>query len=115
MNYQDYRQVLNQQLSDKAERELTIFCDDMAKKNPQEIFDIVYEIAMKKEIAVCFHDTNYTPQEAKALLKSPNLLDDIYQEWIESNLLGTEELRQTISDFKKYMVKTEKILSGKER
>ena len=48
-------------------------------------------------------------------MKSPNLLQDIYEEWMEKDVSHAEELRKTIADFKSYMVKTEKILSGKER
>jgi len=47
-------------------------------------------------------------------MKSPNLLQDIYEEWLEKDDSHMEDLRQTIADFKSYMVKTEKILSGKE-
>lgn len=48
-------------------------------------------------------------------MKSPNLLQEIYEEWLASDYSHMEDLRQTITDFKDYMVKTEKILSGKER
>lgn len=58
---------------------------------------------------------DYSTQAAKALMKSPNLLQDIYEEWMEKDVSHAEELRQTVADVKAYMVKTEKILSGKER
>jgi len=48
-------------------------------------------------------------------MKSPNLLQDIYEEWIERDSFHREDLRWIIVDFKAYMVKTERILSGKER
>lgn len=84
-------------------------------KSPQEIYEAAYQIALKNDIAECFSEADYSPQAAKALLKSPNLLNDIYAEWIETDYSHMEDLRQTIADFKDYMVKTEKILSGKER
>ena len=87
----------------------------MQAKTPQEIYDAAYQIAMKNEIADCFSNVDYSPQAAKALIKSPNLLQDIYEEWIGREDSHMDELRQTIADFKSYMVKTEKILSGKER
>ena len=62
-----------------------------------------------------FSNADYSPQAAKALMKSPNLLQDIYEEWIGREDSHMDELRQTVADFKSYMVKTEKILSGKER
>ena len=45
----------------------------------------------------------------------PNLLQEIYDEWLGRDYSHMDDLRQTIADFKDYMVKTEKILSGKER
>jgi len=87
----------------------------MQAKTPQEIYDAAYQIAMKNEISDCFSNVDYSPQVAKALMKSPNLLQDIYEEWLGREDSHMDELRQTIADFKSYMVKTEKILSGKER
>ena len=84
-------------------------------KSPQEIYDAAYQIIIKSDIIGCISEADYSPQAAKALMKSPNLLQDIYEEWLEKDDSHMEDLRQTIADFKSYMVKTEKILSGKER
>ncbi len=115
MNYQEYKQSLNQKLTDKVQKELSAFREEMQGKPPQEIYDAAYQIAIKNDIAECFSDTDYSPQAAKALLKSPNLLQEVYDEWLGREDSQMEELRQTIADFKDYMVKTEKILSGLER
>ena len=115
MNYQEYRQSLNRRLTDKVQRELSSFREEMQQKSPQKIYEAAYQIALKNDIAECFSEADYSPQAAKALLKSPNLLNDIYAEWLEVDYSHMEDLRQTIADFKDYMVKTEKILSGKER
>lgn len=115
MNYQEYRQSLNRRLTEKVQRELSAFREEMQGKPPQEIYDAAYQIALKSDIAECFSDADYSPQAAKALMKSPNLLQEIYEEWLASDYSHMEDLRQTIADFKGYMVKTEKILSGKER
>lgn len=115
MNYQEYRQSLNQRLTDRVRRELSSFREEMQAKTPQEIYDAAYQIAIKNEIADCFSNAAYSPQAAKALMKSPNLLQDVYEEWLGREDSHMDELRQTIADFKSYMVKTEKVLSGKER
>ena len=115
MDYQEYRQSLNQKLAEKVERELADFREDILSKSPQEVYDAAYQIVMKEEIADCFSNADYSPQAAKALMKSPNLLQDVYEEWLGREDSHMDELRQTIADFKSYMVKTEKILSGKER
>ena len=115
MNYQNYRQKLNQQLNDKVRQELSTFQKEMLSKSPQEIFDAAYQITIKNDIAECILNANYSPQAVKALLKSPDLLQDIYEEWLETDNSHTEELSCTVTDFKNYMIKTEKLLSGKER
>ena len=115
MNYQEYRQSLNQKLAEKVERELADFREDILSKSPQEVYDAAYQIILKNDIAECFSDVDYSPQAAKALMKSPNLLQDIYEEWIGREDSHMDKLRQTVADFESYMVKTEKILSGKER
>lgn len=115
MDYQEYKQSLNEKLYDKVQQELSAFREEMQGKPPQEIYDVAYQIALKNDIAECFSYVDYSPQAAKALMKSPNLLQDIYEEWIERDNSHMEDLRQTVADFKSYMVKTEKILSGKER
>ena len=126
MDYQEYRQSLNQKLAEKVQRELADFRENILSKSPQEVYDAAYQIILKSDIAECFSDADYSPQAAKALMKSPNLLQDIYEEWLgkdvrrntgrrEKDDSHMEDLRQTIADFKSYMVKTEKILSGKER
>lgn len=115
MDYKEYRQSLNQKLYDKVQRELSAFREEMQSKPPQEIYNAAYQITIKNDIAECFSDTDYSPQAAKALMKSSNLLQDIYEEWLERDNSHMEDLLQTVDDFKSYMVKTEKILSGKER
>ena len=113
MNYQEYRQSLNQKLAERVQRELADFREDILSKSPQEIYDAAYQIIIKNDIAECFSDADYSPQAAKALMKSPNLLQDIYEEWLEKDDSHMEDLRQTIADFKSYMVKTEKFYLGK--
>lgn len=115
MDYQEYRQSLNQKLAERVQCELADFREDIISKSPQEIYDAAYQIILKSDIAECFSEADYSPQAVKSLMKSPNLLQDIYEEWLEKDDSHMEDLRQTIADFKSYMIKTEKILSGKER
>lgn len=115
MNYQEYRKSLNQRLSEKVGRELADFREGILSKTPQEIYDAAHQIILKNDIAECFLETDYSPQAVKALMKSSNLLQDIYEECLEKDNSHKEDLLQIIKDFKDYMVKTEKILSEKER
>lgn len=45
MNYQEYKQSLNQKLTDKVQKELSAFREEMQGKLPQEIYDDAYQIA----------------------------------------------------------------------
>ena len=85
MNYHEYRQSFNQKLAERVQRELADFREDILNKSPQEIYDAAYQIILKSDIAECFSDADYPPQAAKALMKSPNLLQDIYEEWLEKD------------------------------
>lgn len=115
MNYQEYKQSLNQKLTERVQKELSSFQEEMLSKSTQEIYGAAKQIAVKNEIVKCFSDKDFSPQAVKALLKSPNLLHEIYEEWFYRNYSHMEDLHQTITEFKDYMVKTEKILSGMER
>lgn len=115
MHYQEYRKSLNQKLSERVKQELSDFHEGILSKTPQEIYDAAHQIILKSNIAEYFLETDYSPQAAKALMKSPNLLQDIYEECLEKDNSHKEDLHQIIKDFKDYMVKTEKILSEKER
>lgn len=47
MNYQEYKQSLSQKLTDKVQKELSAFREEMQGKPSQEIYDAAYQIALK--------------------------------------------------------------------
>ena len=46
MDYQKYRQSLNQKLAKKVQCELADFREDILSKSPQEIYDAAYQIIL---------------------------------------------------------------------
>jgi len=100
--YRERKRELNHQLYERVQSELAVFYKEMLGRTPDEI-------------AAAFSSTDYSPASVRALLKSPNLLDDIYKEWQEHGSLPPGGLKELIEEFRKYMVKTEQILSGQER
>lgn len=76
MNYQEHRQSQNHKLTDRIQQELTVFHEELLAKTPQEIYDAAHQIALKSDIAECLSSADFSPYAAKALMKSPNLLDD---------------------------------------
>ena len=113
--YRERKRELNHQLYERVQSELAVFHKEMLGKIPEEIYEAAHEIAAKHEIAAAFAHIDFAPVSVKALLKSPNLLNDIYEEWRERGCLPEGGLKGLIGDFRKYMVKTERILSGQER
>ena len=107
--YRKRKRELNHQLYERVQSELAVFHKEMLGKTPEEIYEAAHEIA------AAFAHIDFSPVSVKALLKSPNLLNDIYEEWRERDGLPEGGLKELIEDFRKYMVKTERILSGQER
>ena len=87
--YRERKRELNHQLYERVQSELAVFHKEMLGKTPEEIYEAAYEIAAKHEIAAAFAHIDFSPVSVKALLKSPNLLNDIYEEWRKRCLLYT--------------------------
>ena len=113
--YREKKQELNHQLYERVQSELAAFQKEMMGRTPQEIYESAHEIAAKHEIAAAFAHTDFSTMGVRALLKSPNLLDDIYEEWKKRGDLPEDGLKGLINEFRAYMVKTERSLSGCER
>lgn len=113
--YRDRKRELNHQLYEKVQSELAFFHKDMLGRTPDEIYESAYEIVARHEIAAAFSGTDYPPAGVKALLKSPNLLDGVYKEWQEQGALPPGGLKALIEEYRKSMVKKERVWSGQER
>lgn len=115
MNYQEYKQLLNRELAKKVQREFDEFRKDILTKNPQEIYDSACQIVLKSDIAECFSKPNYSPQAAKALYEIPELLQDIMRNGLKEIVFIGRIYAGLLLILNAYMVKTERILSGKWR
>ena len=96
--YRERKRELNHQLYERVQSELAVFHKEMLGKTPEEIYEAAHEIAAKHEIAAAFAHIDFAPVSVKALLKSPNLLNDIYEEWRERGCLP-EGSRPSSSQF----------------
>ena len=98
--YRERKRELNHQLYERVQSELAVFHKEMLGKTPEEIYEAAHEIAAKHEIAAAFAHIDFAP---------------VSEEWRERGCLPEGGLKGLIGDFRKYMVKTERILSGQER
>lgn len=73
-------------LSDRAyvkiNREMNKYLAEIKTKSPEEIVEAAYEITYKQEILFMFEcEGTFNDKQCKAVLKTKNALDYLYQEW----------------------------------
>ena len=107
--YEDFIKHLEEQglidyhrlLCRKIDKEFNDYKAKMLEKTPDEIINLVYEIAVKQELV--FHiessSTLDSSQEiSKKLFKYEYPLDDIYMEWISNDLTAYDLYESTICE-----------------
>ena len=77
---------LKQEVMNKIRIEYEDFIDEVADLNdPKDIIDKSYEKVCKEEMIYYFEEKNLSTKECKALLKSQNILQECYDEWLKSD------------------------------
>ena len=76
----DTREV-NIILRKKARAELTILRKQLLAKSPQEVLDRAYEYATKSDMVTLINETEFSANQARALLRRPRLLDSLFKEY----------------------------------
>lgn len=76
---------IRQKLYDKLQNEFKNFIEEVQKKEPKEIVDSAYQIAIKEELVGIFfpQEDKYDIEEIKALNKLPDPLEELYQGWMD--------------------------------
>lgn len=70
---------LNQALYDKANDEMKKYADWLLKQSPEDILSNAAPYTVKADIVAAFESITLEEGQARALLQSENLLDDIYK------------------------------------
>ena len=81
----------NPLLYDKMKAEQDKYRDWLLSQPPEEILNHTYEYTMREDIVACMEELELSPKQAKALLRSPCPLDDVYKEFKD------REVEHTIS------------------
>ena len=78
----------------KAEQDK--YRDWLVQKEPSEILDYTFEYTMREDIEMCMEDLELEPEKAKALLRSPCPLSDVYKEFRDRETENMDTIRDSI-------------------
>ena len=86
----------NALLYDKMKAEQDKYRDWLLSQPPEEILNHTYEYTMKEDIVMCMEEMELSPKQAKALLRSPCPLDDVYKEFRDREVEHMDTIRDSI-------------------
>ena len=89
---------LREKLEEKVNKELQDFKENLVDSKPSAIIDKAYELVSKEEMTYKIMERDYTNAEIKALLKTNNILDQCYYEWLKSDGNFSEALEYTVDE-----------------
>lgn len=71
----------NARLYEKMKAEQDKYRDWLLHQEPSEILRHTYEYTMREDIVMCMEELELEPEKARALLRSPCPLSDVYKEF----------------------------------
>lgn len=103
MGETDYNTLLYEKM--KAEQDK--YRDWLLTQEPAEILNHTYEYTMREDIVMAMEELELTPKQAKALLKSPCPLDDVYKEFQDMETEHMDTIRDSIETHADAVIKRE--------
>ena len=103
MGETDYNTLLYEKM--KAEQDK--YRDWLLAQEPAEILNHTYEYTMREDIVMAMAELELTPKQAKALLKSPCPLDDVYKEFRDREVEHMNTIRDSIETRADTVIKRE--------
>ena len=103
MSETDYNTLLYEKM--KAEQDK--YRDWLLTQEPAEILNHTYEYTMREDIVMAMEELELTPKQAKALLKSPCPLDDVYKEFKDREVEHMDTIRDSIETRADQVIKRE--------
>ena len=92
MNETDY----NARLYEKMKAEQDKYRDWLVRQEPCEILNHTYEYTMREDIVMCMEELELEPEKARALLRSPCPLSDVYKEFRDRETEHMDTIRDSI-------------------
>jgi hypothetical protein len=93
-----YEDGLKQRVQEKLTNEYNDFIKELKNERPEVIIERAYEKVCKEEILYIFEKNDLSVNECKSLLKCPNILDDCYDEWLNSDGNFNEMLEYAVDN-----------------
>ncbi len=103
MNKRDYCS----ELYDKMKAEQDKYREWLLSQSPSEILDHTYEYTMREDIVMAMEELELTPKQAKALLKSPCPLADVFEEFKDRETEHMDTIRDSIETRANEVIKRE--------
>ena len=86
----------NALLYDKMKAEQDKYRDWLLSQPPEEILNHTYEYTMREDIVMCMEELELSPKQAKALLRSPCPLSDVYKDFLDRESEHMDTIRDSI-------------------
>ena len=79
------KEELENKFYEKVENEYNCFIKELLQDKPENIINKAYEITTKEIIKDKLQENEYEKRELKALLQCNKILDECYDEWIDTD------------------------------
>ena len=106
---------LNTALYQKMFAEQKTYREWLLSQPPEEILNHTYEYTVREDILLSMEYNDLPDAQAKALLKSPSPLADVFKDWEHKETSYMEDIWQTVADRAKSEVQKQKKKEDKER
>lgn len=106
---------LNTALYEKMFAEQETFRDWLLSQPPEEILNHAYEYTMREDILMSLEYHDLPDTQARALMKSPTPLADVFADWENKETGHMSDIWQTVEDRAKNEVQKHKKKDEKER
>ena len=94
MNNVDYKAMLYE----KMNNEQNSYRKWLLSQQPAEILNHTYEYTTREDILMCMEELSLQPKQAKAMLKSPCPLKDVYEEFRDRETDYMDVIRESIDE-----------------
>ncbi|GHU87213.1 hypothetical protein FACS1894202_01050 [Clostridia bacterium] len=88
--------TVQSKLYEKMSNEYDAFIDSLKAKTPGEIIDSSYEVTYKEEILINCESGSIGDKEAAALFALDNPLDELYRNWLHTDVSVADDIRDSI-------------------